>query len=84
MQCNVVHFAQALSARIQVLLLEKVVVKSGLKTLPAQIHYQPGLQQDHIYDFELCFKVSDDFSNVVEAWNAAIRIAKEVIAEYGT
>lgn len=49
----------------------------------SQIHYQPGLQQDHNCDFELCFKVSNDFSNVVAAWNAAVSIAKDVIAEYG-
>ncbi|BDA44303.1 probable D-arabinono-1,4-lactone oxidase at N-terminal half [Coccomyxa sp. Obi] len=75
---------QAFSAYAQVLLLQNVIVKSGLKTLPSQIHYQPGLQQDHNYDFELCFKVSDDFSNVVAAWNAAVSIAKDVIAEYGS
>ena len=65
------------------LLLQNVIVKNGIKTLPSQIHYQPGLQQSHNYDFELCFKVSDDFSNVVAAWNAAMSIAKDIIAEYG-
>lgn len=75
--------SQVLSASVQVVLLQNVVVKSGLKTLPSQIHYQPGLQQDHIYDFELCFKVSEDFQNVVDAWNAAVSIAKDIIVQYG-
>jgi hypothetical protein len=82
-ESEVLLHLQVLSATTQVLLLEKLIVKSGVKTLPAQIHYQPGLQQFHNYDFEMCFKVSDDFLNVVEAWNAAVDIAKDIIVQYG-
>ena len=32
---------------------------------------------------EMCFKVTDDFSNVVEAIEAAINITKEIIQEFG-
>ena len=32
---------------------------------------------------EFCFKVNDDFQNVIDAWNAGIRIAKDIIEEYG-
>ena len=39
-----------LSAKAQVLLLEDVIVSNGLKSIPAQTHVQPGIQQDHVYD----------------------------------
>ena len=41
---------QVLSAKAQVLLLEDVIVSNGLKSIPAQTHVQPGIQQDHVYD----------------------------------
>ena len=39
-----------LSAKFQVLLLQEVIATNGLKSIPAQTHVQPGIQQDHIYD----------------------------------
>ncbi len=41
---------QVLSAKFQVLLLEDVIVSNGLKSIPAQTHIQPGVQQEHIFD----------------------------------
>lgn len=41
---------QVLSAKAQVLLLESVITTNGLKSIPAQTHVQPGIQQDHVYD----------------------------------
>ena len=41
---------QVLSAKLQVLLLEDVIVSNGLKSIPAQTHIQPGVQQEHIFD----------------------------------
>ncbi len=32
---------------------------------------------------ELCFKVTEDFSNIVEAIEVAINITKEAIVEFG-
>lgn len=39
-----------LSAKFQVLLLEEVLVSNGLKSIPAQTHVQPGIQQEHLFD----------------------------------
>ena len=41
---------QVLSATAQVLLLQTVVTTNGLKSIPAQVHFQPGIQQDHVFD----------------------------------
>ena len=41
---------QVLSAKAQVLLLEDLIVSNGLKSIPAQTHVQPGIQQDHVFD----------------------------------
>lgn len=41
---------QVLSAKAQVLLLEDMIVSNGLKSIPAQTHVQPGIQQDHVFD----------------------------------
>jgi hypothetical protein len=32
---------------------------------------------------EFCFKVNDDFSNIVDAWNAVLSIVKDMTVEYG-
>ena len=106
--------AQALGARLEVLLLEDLIITNGTKTIGAQNHFEPALQQDHIYDFgtglwflqrdsiddpavrhrasvmpylwrcaELCFRVTEDFSNIVEAIEVAINITKQAIVEFG-
>ena len=41
---------QVLSATAQVLLLQNVITTNGLKSIPAQVHFQPGIQQDHVFD----------------------------------
>ena len=41
---------QVLSATAQVLLLQTVITTNGLKSIPAQVHFQPGIQQDHVFD----------------------------------
>ena len=50
MKSSRIFLVQVLSAKAQVLLLENVIVSNGLKSIPAQTHVQPGIQQDHVYD----------------------------------
>ena len=42
---------QALGSVFEVFLLENVILKDGIKTIGAQNHFEPALQQDHIWDF---------------------------------
>ena len=44
-------WVQALGARLEVLLLEDVILKNGVKTIQAANHFEPALQQDKIWDF---------------------------------
>lgn len=40
--------------------------------VPDAIHYQPGIDNMPCMGFEMGFKVNEDFSNVVVAWNYVI------------
>ncbi|CAK0738229.1 hypothetical protein CVIRNUC_001012 [Coccomyxa viridis] len=75
---------QVLSATAQVLLLQTVITTNGLKSIPAQVHFQPGIQQDHVSDAEFVFKVSDDFSNFIQIFTVAVEIARDFIVKYGS
>ena len=47
---------QALAARLEVLLLEDLILKNGVKTIQAANHFEPALQQDKIWDFGALFE----------------------------
>ncbi|KAK9812636.1 hypothetical protein WJX72_001001 [[Myrmecia] bisecta] len=61
----------------KILRLENKVgyLQDGVRSLPAAIHYQKAIDNFPVNDFEMCFKVAPDFSNVVEAWRAVVDIA---------
>ena len=61
-----------------------LVNKPGLKTLPAAMHYGRGaIDQYKCWEIEMCFRVDPEFKVPFAAWNAAIRVTKEVIISSG-
>ncbi|KAG0214394.1 hypothetical protein BGX33_002229 [Mortierella sp. NVP41] len=56
-------------------LIYKLIVHTDREQVleaPDAIHYQAGIGNIPCLDMEMAFKVNDDFSNVVEAWNYVI------------
>ena len=69
--CRVcMHPVQALAARLEVLLLEDVILKNGVKTIQAANHFEPALQQDKIWDFGALLASPAHACSIYHVWGS--------------